>query len=96
MVERCAVIAVPDAIRGEEVAACVVAVTGAAATTETAKAIVRFCLDRLAYYKAPGWIYFVDALPATATNKARKPTLAELLDNTDTTCCDLRILKRAT
>ena len=95
MVEQCAVIAVADALRGEEVAASVVAAAGVAASEETAEAIVRFCLDRLAYYKAPGWIHFVDALPATPTNKVRKQDLADLVEAADTTRFDLRPLKRA-
>ncbi len=66
------------------------------AIEQTAEAIVRFCLDRLAYYKAPGWIYFVEALPATPTNKVRKRDLAELIENANATCYDLRVLKRAT
>ncbi len=96
MVEQCAVTAVPDGVRGEEVAACVVVAPSVSAIEQTAEAIVRFSLERLAYYKAPGWIYFVEALPATPTNKVRKRDLAELIENADTTCYDLRDLKRAT
>ena len=92
-VEQCAVIAVPDDVRGEEVAACIVTSADAAKTAETANSICRFCLDRLAYFKAPGWIYFVDALPATATNKVRKRDLAELIGDTKVASFDCRPLK---
>jgi crotonobetaine/carnitine-CoA ligase len=33
---------------------------------------IRRSLDRLAYYKAPGFILFVDALPTTGTQKVQK------------------------
>ena len=94
-VAQCAVVAVPDDVRGEEVAAFVVASADVAATEETAEAIVRFCLDRLAYYKAPGWISVVDALPATPTNKVRKQDLAGLVEDANVPRFDLRQLKRA-
>ena len=93
MVAQCAVIAVPDEVRGEEVAACIVTTPG---DDGNAEAIVRHCLDRLAYYKAPGWITFVDAIPATPTNKVRKQELAKLLEDTNVPSIDLRGLKRPT
>ena len=93
MVAQCAVIAVPDELRGEEVAACIVATPG---EDRDAEAIVRHCLDGLAYFKAPGWIYFVDAIPATPTNKVRKQELARLLEDTNMPSVDLRGLKRPT
>ncbi len=71
----------------------IVTAAGVAETDEMANSICRFCLDRLAYFKAPGWIYFVDALPATATNKVRKRDLAELIDDTKIACFDYRPLK---
>lgn len=92
-VKQCAVISVPDDVRGEEVAACIVTTAGVAETDETAISICRFCLDRLAYYKAPGWIYFVDALPATATNKVRKRDLTTLTGDTNIARFDFRPLK---
>ena len=32
----------------------------------------------MAYYKAPGWVLFLDELPVTATNKVRKTSIAEM------------------
>jgi acyl-CoA synthetase (AMP-forming)/AMP-acid ligase II len=72
-----AVIAVPDAVRDEEVMACVVLDPGQRATRETAVAIQDWCLERLAYFKAPGHVVFVEALPTTATNKVQKAKLAD-------------------
>lgn len=77
-VNQVAVIAVPDKIRDEEVMACVVPEAGSLRDEATARALVEWCLERLAYYKAPGWILFMDELPVTATNKVRKTSIAEM------------------
>jgi acyl-coenzyme A synthetase/AMP-(fatty) acid ligase len=77
-VGQVAVIAVPDATRDEEVMACVVPKPGAKRDEAAARELVRWCLDRLAYYKAPGWVLFLDDLPVTATNKVRKTSIAEI------------------
>jgi acyl-coenzyme A synthetase/AMP-(fatty) acid ligase len=72
-----AVIAVPDAVRDEEVMACVVLLQEEQKSRETAVAIQDWCLERLAYFKAPGHVAFVDSLPTTATNKVQKAKLAD-------------------
>lgn len=71
-VKQVAVAAVPDALRDEEVLACIVPVSGADANRELALALHKFAAERLAYYKPPGWIYFVDELPITGTQKVQK------------------------
>jgi crotonobetaine/carnitine-CoA ligase len=71
-VAQVAVVAVPDELREEEVMACVVPMPGVRADAALAESLVAFCLERLAYYKAPGWILFVDALPTTGTPKVQK------------------------
>jgi acyl-CoA synthetase (AMP-forming)/AMP-acid ligase II len=76
-VGQVAVIAVPDSVRDEEVMACVVLNPGRPASRETALAIQDWCLERLAYFKAPGHVAFVDSLPTTATNKVQKAKLAD-------------------
>jgi acyl-CoA synthetase (AMP-forming)/AMP-acid ligase II len=78
LVAQAAVIATPDPVRVEEVLACVVPRSGTPTTAETARAIFDWCFDALAYFKAPGWIALVDALPTTATQKVRKAELAVL------------------
>jgi acyl-coenzyme A synthetase/AMP-(fatty) acid ligase len=75
-VAQVAVIAVPDAVRDEEVMACVV-LKDVSRTKETALSIQDWCLERLSYFKAPGHIAFVDSLPTTATNKVQKAKLAD-------------------
>ena len=71
-VAEVAIIPVADELRDEEVYACVVAKDAAAATRELAETLVRFTLDRLAYFKVPGWVAFVDSLPTTYSQKLRK------------------------
>ena len=64
------VVGVPDAAKGEIVAAAVDAV-----------AIMGFCRERLASYKVPARLAFYTAgqLPRTPTGKIHKPSLAEAL-----------------
>jgi crotonobetaine/carnitine-CoA ligase len=71
LVNQVAVLAVPDAVREEEVFACIVLNDGAdrAAAHET---LFDHCYAELAYFKAPGWILFVDKLPTTGTQKIQK------------------------
>lgn len=76
-ISQVAVIAVPDSTRDEEVMACVVLSSGHASARDTAVAIQDWCLERLAYFKAPGHVVFVEALPTTATNKVQKAKLAD-------------------
>jgi acyl-CoA synthetase (AMP-forming)/AMP-acid ligase II len=72
VVAQVAVVAAPDELREEEVMACVVLMAGVPRDLTTAERLVASCLERLAYYKAPGWILFVDALPTTGTQKVQK------------------------
>ncbi|PYM21063.1 MAG: long-chain fatty acid--CoA ligase, partial [Candidatus Rokuibacteriota bacterium] len=71
-VKQVAVLAVSDEVREEEVMACVVPMPGVAADESLGAALTDWCLARLAYYKAPGWVIFVDALPTTGTQKIQK------------------------
>jgi acyl-coenzyme A synthetase/AMP-(fatty) acid ligase len=75
-VRQVAVIAVPDAARDEEVMACVVP-SQERPGRETAISIQDWCLERLSYFKAPGYVGFIDALPTTATNKVQKMKLSD-------------------
>jgi len=94
-VAQAAVIAVPDELRDEEVMACVVLQPKLLASLDTAIWIQDWCLERLAYFKAPGRIAFVDALPTTATNKVQKAKLADFAFNPADTF-DLRERKKRT
>ncbi len=78
LVRQAAVAATPDQLRGDEVVALVIA-AGSGADRATAEDIVRWCLEQMAYYKAPGWIGFVDQLPLTATEKIQRGGLKDLV-----------------
>lgn len=72
------VTAVPDDLRGDEVFACVVVDGDVSRWPDTAIAIVRHCLERLAYFKAPGYLARCDELPLTATEKIQRAALKAL------------------
>ena len=94
-IRQAAVAATPDPLRGDEVAAVIIA-EHPGADRALAEEIVRWSLEQMAYYKAPGWICFVDRLPLTATEKIQrgglKDVVAKLMD--DGAFVDLRELKR--
>ena len=92
-VAQVAVIAAPDSVRDEEVMACVVLRPGAAASRDTALSIQGWCLERLAYFKAPGHVAFLAELPVTSTNKVQKARLADFALNPGNSF-DLRERKR--
>jgi acyl-CoA synthetase (AMP-forming)/AMP-acid ligase II len=72
-VREVAVIGVPHAVLGEDVGAFVVLRPGASLTDD---ALREFCADRLADYKRPRRVTFVDELPRNATGKVLKRELA--------------------
>jgi len=76
-VAQVAVIAAPDPVRDEEVMACVILNKDNSVSRETAISIQDWCLERLAYFKAPGLVAFLDQLPVTSTNKVQKAKLAD-------------------
>ncbi|MBV2160365.1 AMP-binding protein [Achromobacter denitrificans] len=81
LVKAVAVAAVPDPVRGDEVLACVVPDKWPATDaqmTEAARSIVQWSLEQLAYYKAPGYVAFVDSLPLTTTNKIQRGEMKAL------------------
>lgn len=100
-ISQAAVAPTSDALRGEEVFACVVTndpLTGGAAARELAGEIVAWCLSHLAYYKAPGYVAFVPALPLTSTQKLQRSSLKDLVAATIGTaaCIDTRAMKKRT
>jgi acyl-CoA synthetase (AMP-forming)/AMP-acid ligase II len=96
-VKAVAVAATPDAVRGDEVLACVV-LHDAALTDAPALAaeITQLALDQLAYYKAPGFVAFVDELPLTVSQKIQRAQLKLLAAGLPghTRCIDTRHLKK--
>jgi acyl-CoA synthetase (AMP-forming)/AMP-acid ligase II len=95
-VAACAVAPVQDETRGEEVMACIVLDQDVSPTRDTAIALFEQSLSTLAYFKAPGYIAFVDKLPLTSSEKLQRGRVKELcteLCGTDD-AIDLRELKR--
>jgi acyl-CoA synthetase (AMP-forming)/AMP-acid ligase II len=87
-----AVAPLADPVRGEEVFACVV--TNGEAGEVLARDIAAWCVERLAYYKAPGFIAFVAELPLTSTQKVQRGELRRLVASMAGAAHDTRALKR--
>ncbi|MBS0339880.1 MAG: AMP-binding protein [Proteobacteria bacterium] len=79
-VKTSAVAATPDEVRGDEVLACIVLREDVSNgnPAQLAASIVDHALAQLAYYKAPGYIAFVDALPLTPSQKIQRGQLRDL------------------
>lgn len=97
-VKASAVAAAPDPVRGDEVLACIAIHEAVAESDRAALAasIVQHALARLAYYKAPGYVAFVDALPLTASQKIQRgelKALAQVLPG-QPHCIDTRAMKK--
>jgi acyl-CoA synthetase (AMP-forming)/AMP-acid ligase II len=73
-VEEAAVIGVPDPEWGSEPMAVIVLKKGETATPEE---IIDFCRDKLAGFKRPRYVAFVDELPKTSTGKVLRRTLRD-------------------
>jgi crotonobetaine/carnitine-CoA ligase len=94
-VHQAAVLAVPDELREEEVWACVVMKPGKA-VDRAAQVLFDYCYERLAYYKAPGWIHILDTLPTTGTQKIQKHNIYPGGSDPRSVpgVCDMRAFKR--
>lgn len=92
------VAAVPDEVRGDEVMACIVPrePLSSAEHGDLARDVLEFCLQRLAYFKAPGYVAFVPHLPLTMTEKIQRAKLGELAKSMvgNAACIDLRKMKK--
>lgn len=89
--------AVPDTVRGDEVFACIS--VHHSPGEQLARDIVDWCLTQISYYKAPGYIAFVDALPLTSTQKIQRGELkaeAQRLLKEPATICTVDMKRRQT
>jgi acyl-CoA synthetase (AMP-forming)/AMP-acid ligase II len=97
-VREVACAATPDPVRGDEVLACVVPVAqmDGAQREALAHELVGLALEQLAYFKAPGWVAFVESLPLTPTQKVQRGELKSLAATLPGTagCIDTRMLKK--
>jgi long-chain acyl-CoA synthetase len=73
-VKECAVVGVPDAIKGESAKAYVVLQAGA---TLTAEALEAHCCTRMATYKVPRLYEFIIELPKNPAGKILKRVLRD-------------------
>ena len=96
MIAQVAVAPVPDEIRGDEVMAAIILQVGIASEEQVARQIFQHCYDTLVYFKAPGYIAFLQELPLTASQKPKRAELKilcrELVERK--ACFDLRDMKR--
>lgn len=96
MVHQVGVGPVDDEIRGEEVMACIQLAAGHAPTHAVALEIFAAAAQRLPYYKLPGYIAFVAALPLTASHKLQRGALKETMRTLvgERAVFDLRAMKK--
>jgi acyl-CoA synthetase (AMP-forming)/AMP-acid ligase II len=94
-IRQAAVAATPDQVRGDEVAAVIIA-ERPGADRALAEEIVHWSLQQMAYYKVPGWICFAESLPLTATEKIQRGGLKDFVARLmqDGAFFDLRDLKK--
>jgi 2-aminobenzoate-CoA ligase len=76
-VAECAVVGVPDEARGQLVKAYVVLAPGVVGDDTLVKELQEFAKQRIAPYKYPRAIEFIDALPRTSTGKVQRFRLRE-------------------
>jgi len=75
-VQEAVVVGVEDEVLGELICACVLPVEGAIVTGGEVK---DFCRGRIAQYKVPDLVRFVDSFPMTGSGKVRRVELARIV-----------------
>ena len=77
-IAECAAVGVPDPVRDEAIVLIAVRApgpAGAGGSEPSADELIAWCAARLAVYKVPGSVTFLDALPRTSVGKIAKQTL---------------------
>ncbi len=78
-VNQCTVIGAPDAAGLDKPMAFVVLDEGYSPSQEVERELMDFVRSKIAHYKCPRWVRFVDDLPRTASGKVQRYKLRELL-----------------
>jgi carnitine-CoA ligase len=78
-VMEAAAVPVPDSIREQEVRVCIVLKDGESAATVPEQEIIDWCSERLAYFKIPRYVEYINEFPKTASQKIQKSILKENL-----------------
>jgi len=83
-----AVVPVPDENRGEEVKAYLVPVQGESPQSIPPGNIIAYCLDRIAEFKVPRYIEYVEEFPRTPSGKIQKQVLISEKKDLTSGCYD--------
>jgi fatty-acyl-CoA synthase len=75
-IEQVAIVGVPDAHYGEELCAWIKLRPGFQLTEEDVR---NYCRQKLAHYKTPRYVKFVDSFPQTVTGKIQKFRIREIM-----------------
>ena len=75
-IDNVAVVGVPDQVMGEKIVACIIPTPDKKVTVEE---VIAFCKRRLANYKVPSEILFMDKFPMTTIGKTQKFKIREML-----------------
>lgn len=75
-VQEVVVVGVEDEVLGELICACIMPVEGAIVTGDEVK---EFCRGKIAQYKVPDLVRFVDTFPMTGSGKVRRVELARMI-----------------
>ena len=83
-----AVVPVPDESRGEEVKAYIAPAKGETPESIPPEDIIVFCLERIAEFKVPRYIEYVDEFQRTASGKIQKHVLIAAKEDLTSDCWD--------
>jgi crotonobetaine/carnitine-CoA ligase len=83
-----AVVPVKDESRGEEVKAYIAPAQGETPASIPPADVIAYCLDRIAEFKVPRYIEYVDEFARTASGKIQKHVLIEAKEDLTSDCYD--------
>lgn len=87
-ISEAAVVAVPDKIRGEEVKAYILPATGESPESIPPQEIITYCLEKIAKFKVPRYIEYVQDFPRSTSEKIQKNILTSQKKDLTEDCYD--------